>query len=200
MSAETSQQAKLKTDYHQQVIPALKNEFGYSNIHQVPKVTKVVVNVGLGDAISNSKYLERGLEELTKITGQKVQVTRARKSIAGFKIREGMPIGAMVTLRKDRMYDFLTKLVCVAIPRIRDFRGLNDKGFDGHGNYNIGVKDQYIFPEVNLEDVERIRGMNITIVTSAKTDSEAKALLVQLGFPFKKDSQKDKQKDTQTAA
>jgi large subunit ribosomal protein L5 len=177
--------ATLKEKYKDQIIPALMKELAYKNPMQVPKVEKVVVNVGLGEGGANAKALDAGLNDITQITGQKPVVTRAKKSIAGFKVRQGMPIGAKVTLRGDRMYDFLAKLTGVAIPRIRDFRGLNDKGFDGRGNYNIGLKDQLVFPEIDYDKIDRIRGMNITIVTTAETDMEAKALLVNLGFPFK---------------
>ncbi|MBX2861607.1 MAG: 50S ribosomal protein L5 [Vampirovibrio sp.] len=181
--------SKMKEIYNGQVKAALQKEFSFSNVHQIPRISKVVINIGLGDSSQNSKALDAGVEELTKIAGQKPLVTRAKKSVAGFKVRENMPIGAMVTLRQDRMYDFLTKLVCVAMPRIRDFRGLNEKGFDGHGNYNIGLKDQLIFPEIDYDKVSRIRGMNITIVTDTNSDIEAKALLTHLGFPFKKPKQ-----------
>ncbi len=176
----------LKEKYQKTVVPALQKDLGYANAMQVPKIQKVIINVGLGEAAQNSKVLDAGMNDLTLISGQKPMVTRARKSIAGFKLREGSPIGAKVTLRQQRMYDFLTKLIGIAIPRIRDFRGLNDKGFDGRGNYNLGLKDQLIFPEIDYDKVDTARGMNVTIVTSAETDMEARALLKQLGFPFKK--------------
>jgi large subunit ribosomal protein L5 len=178
--------ANLKERYEKEVVESLKKSQGYTNIHQVPRLIKVVVNVGLGDAAQNAKVLDNGVTELTMITGQKPVITRAKKSIAGFKVRQGMPIGAMVTLRGDRMYDFTSKLVGIALPRIRDFRGLSEKGFDGRGNYNIGLKDQLVFPEINYDKIDRLRGMNITIVTSATTDTEARLLLEQLGFPFRK--------------
>ncbi len=176
----------LKEKYKKTMVPTLQKELGYTNIMQVPKIEKLVINVGLGEAAQNSKVMDAGVSDLTLITGQKPLITRARKSIAGFKLREGSPIGAKVTLRGQRMYDFLTKLIGIAIPRIRDFRGLNDKGFDGRGNYNIGLKDQLIFPEIDYDKVDTARGMNITIVTSAQTDMEARALLKEMGFPFKK--------------
>jgi len=178
----------LKKRYEDEIIPALQKELGYTNIMQVPKVQKVVVNIGLGESVSNSKALDAGIADLTAITGQKPLITRAKKSIAGFKVREGMPIGAKVTLRGQRMYDFLAKLTGIAMPRIRDFQGLKDKAFDGSGNYNIGLKDQLIFPEIHYDKIDRARGMNITITTNANTDMEARALLVALGFPFKKQS------------
>ncbi len=175
----------LKEKYLEKVVPALMKELGYTNRLQVPRLEKVVINVGLGEGATNAKALDVGISELTRITGQKPAITRAKKSVAGFKIRAGMPIGAKVTLRGDRMMDFVAKLNGIAIPRIRDFRGLSDKGFDGRGNYNLGLKDQLVFPEINYDEIERVRGMNITIVTTANTDSEARALLAHLGFPFK---------------
>jgi large subunit ribosomal protein L5 len=179
----------LKEQYNTEMKPSLQQELNYSNPHEIPKLVKVVVNIGLGDGATNAKVIEAGLAELTEITGQKAIVTRAKNSIAGFKIRAGYPIGAKVTLRDERMYDFVAKLIGVAMPRIRDFRGLNDKGFDGRGNYNIGLKDQLCFPEISYDKVSHVRGMNITIVTTAKTDSEAKALLTKFGFPFRKREQ-----------
>ena len=179
----------LKEKYSLVIIPALRAELGCSNLFQVPKLLKVVINVGLGDAAQNAKFLESGVNELTRISGQKPVISRAKKSIAGFKIRQGMPVGAMVTLRADRMYDFVTKLVYYVLPRIRDFRGLTEKGFDGRGNFNIGLKDQLVFPEINYDDVIRNRGMNITIVTSSTNDFTARALLNHLGFPFRKSSE-----------
>ncbi|MDX2085998.1 MAG: 50S ribosomal protein L5 [Candidatus Melainabacteria bacterium] len=178
----------FKSIYEQDIRQALMQEFGYTNIHQVPRLVKIVINIGLGDGAGNAKTIEAGLSELTSISAQKAVVTRATKSIAGFKVREGQPIGVMVTLRGDRMYDFAAKLIGVALPRIRDFKGLSERSFDGHGNFNIGLRDQLAFPEINYDKVTRVRGMNITIVTSARTDSEAKALLVKLGVPFKKSS------------
>jgi large subunit ribosomal protein L5 len=174
----------LKEKYQEEMFPQLKEELGCENIHQVPRLVKVVINVGLGDAAQNAKLFEEAVSHLALITGQKPLVTRAKKSIAGFKVREGMPIGAMVTLRDDRMYDFLSKLVNVVLPRIRDFRGVSESGFDGRGNYNLGLKDQLIFPEIEYDMISRMRGMNITIVTSASDDKQAKALLEKVGFPF----------------
>lgn len=181
----------LKERYQEKMVPALKKELGLTNQLQVPKLEKVVVNIGLGDGASNAKLFEAGVEELQMITGQKPVITRAKKSIAGFKIRQGMPIGAKVTLRGERMYDFIAKITGIALPRIRDFRGLSPKGFDGRGNYNLGLRDQLVFPEINYDKVQRMRGMNITIVTSARNDMEARALLNQLGFPFKKAREAD---------
>lgn len=179
----------LKEKYDKQLTPALMKELDCSNTFQVPKVQKVVINIGVGEAGQNAKLLDAVLEELTQISGQKAIITRAKKSIAGFKVREGVPIGVMVTLRGKRMYDFLNKLICIAMPRIRDFRGVSERGFDGHGNFNIGLKDQLIFPEIVYEKVSQVRGMNISIVTTAKTDREAKALLTHLGVPFRKPQQ-----------
>lgn len=175
----------LKEIYNAEVVPHLMKELELTNQFQVPKLLKIVINIGLGDATQNSKSLENGLRDLEMITGQKPRMTRAKKSIAGFKIREGMPIGAMVTLRGDRMYDFFAKLTHIVLPRIRDFRGLSEKAFDGRGNYNIGIRDQLVFPEIDYDKIDRIRGMNITVVTSARNDAEAKALLKALGIPFK---------------
>jgi large subunit ribosomal protein L5 len=177
---------KLKQRFLEEMIPALKSELSFTNIHQVPRVEKIVINIGLGESSSNSKTLDNGLRDLEMISGQKPVVTRAKKSIATFKVRQGMPIGAMVTLRGDRMYDFLAKLNGIVFPRIRDFRGLNPNAFDGRGNYNIGLKDQLVFPEIDYDKIDRLRGMNISIVTTAKTDADARALLNHLGFPFKK--------------
>lgn len=176
----------LKERYEKEVVPALIKELGHSNKFQIPHLEKVIVNIGLGDGAQNAKLFDNGIEELQAITGQKPVITRAKKSIAGFKIRQGMPIGAKVTLRGDRMYDFIAKLTGIVLPRIRDFRGLNPKGFDGRGNYNLGLKDQLVFPEIPYDKVQRMRGMNITIVTSARNDMEARALLEHLGFPFRK--------------
>ena len=178
----TTKSKSLKEHYKKEIVPALMKELGCSNVFEVPRLEKVVVNVGLG---IDSKQVDAGVEELSQITGQKALVTRAKKSIAGFKIRENLAIGAKVTLRGERMYDFTAKLLGVVMPRIRDFRGLNPKGFDGRGNFNLGLKDQLVFPEVNYDKVLQVRGMNITIVTSARNDMEAKALLTQLGFPFR---------------
>lgn len=176
----------LKSKYTEDVIPALTKQFSYTNKYQVPKLVKVVLNMGVGEAVQNVKILDSAVQELTKITGQKPVVTRAKKSIATYKLRKGMPIGTMVTLRNEKMYDFLQKLIGVALPRIRDFRGVSDKSFDGRGNYSIGLKEQTLFPEIKYDEVDMIKGMNISIITTAKTDEEAKALLTELGMPFRK--------------
>lgn len=172
--------------YREKAVPGMKERFGYKNDHQVPRLEKVVLNMGLGEAIQNPKVLDSAVEELALIAGQKPVITRARKSIAAFKVRQGMPIGCMVTLRRKRMYDFLTKLIHVAIPRIRDFRGLPRRSFDGRGNYTMGIREHIIFPEVDLDKVDKIKGMNVTIVTSANTDEEARHLLELIGMPFRK--------------
>jgi large subunit ribosomal protein L5 len=177
--------ARLRAKYTKEVIPALMKEFGYKNPNQVPKVQKIVVNMGLGEAIANAKILDSAVEQLGLITGQKPVVTKARKSIANFKLRQGQSIGAMVTLRSDRMFEFLDRLMSVALPRVRDFKGVSSKAFDGAGNYTLGVKEQIIFPEINYDKVDKIKGMNITIVTSAKTDEESRAMLRFLGMPFR---------------
>ena len=177
---------RLRERYVGEVVPALRKEFGYSNIMAVPRITKIVVNMGLGEGTQNAKIVDTGAEELGKITGQKAAVRRAKKSIAQFKVRQGMPIGAMVTLRGDRMYEFLDRLMNIALPRVRDFRGVSPKSFDGRGNYAFGVKEQIIFPEINFDDVEETRGMDIIICTTAKTDEEAKALLAGFNMPFRK--------------
>lgn len=176
--------ARLKEKYNQEVTKALMEKFSYKNVMQLPKVEKIVLNMGLGEAIANARALENAVEDMTTIVGQKPVVTRAKKSIAGFKLREGMPIGVKVTLRGDRMYEFLDRLISIALPRVRDFRGINPKSFDGRGNYTMGVKEQLIFPEIEYDKVDKIRGMDITIVTSALTDEEALELLKQLGMPF----------------
>ena len=176
----------LGEKYKKECVPKLMEHFGYKNPHQVPKIEKVILNMGLGEAIENPKILDSAIEELTLISGQKPVVTRARKSIAAFKVREGMPIGCRVTLRKRRMYDFLTKLINIAIPRIRDFRGVSSKAFDGKGNYTLGIKEQIIFPEIDYDKIDKIKGMNVTIVTSAETDDESRHLLDILGMPFRK--------------
>ena len=176
---------RLRDHYRNDVIPALQKEFGYPNVMAVPKVTKVVVNMGLGEATSNAKVVDTGAEELGKITGQKAAVRKAKKSIAQFKVRQGMPIGAMVTLRGDRMYEFLDRLMNIALPRVRDFRGVSAKGFDGRGNYTLGLKDQLIFLEIDYLKVDKGRGMNVSVVTSAKTDEEARKLLQFMGMPFR---------------
>jgi large subunit ribosomal protein L5 len=176
---------RLLNHYKERVRPRLREEFGFTNLHQVPRIQKVIVNVGIGDAGKNQKLLDSVVEELTTITGQKALVTRARKSIANFSLREGMPVGVAVTLRGPRMYDFLDRLVSAAIPRIRDFRGIPTRSFDGRGNYTLGVKEQIIFPEIEYDSVEKVHGMDITIVTSTPKDDEAFALLREMGFPFR---------------
>jgi large subunit ribosomal protein L5 len=176
---------RLKKVYEETVVPKLKEQFNYQNIHEVPKVVKITVNRGLGEASQNAKALEATLNEIAVITGQRPVVTRAKKAIAGFKIREGMPVGVMVTLRKDRMYAFLDRLVSLALPRIRDFRGVNPKSFDGRGNFTLGVREQLIFPEVSYDAIDQIRGMDISIITTAKTDEEGRALLKAFGMPFR---------------
>ena len=176
---------RLRDHYRNDVIPALTKEFGYKNVMAVPKVTKVVVNMGLGEATSNAKVVDTGAEELGKITGQKAAVRKAKKSIAQFKVRQGQPIGAMVTLRGDRMYEFLDRLMSIALPRVRDFRGVSARGFDGRGNYTLGLKDQLLFPEIDYMKVDKARGMNISVVTTAKTDEESRKLLQLLAMPFR---------------
>lgn len=178
-------QARLKEFYKKEVVPKLQDDFKYGNIMEVPKIEKIVVNMGVGDAVSDGKAIESAVEELTLITGQKPSIRKAKKSIAVFKLREGMPIGVKVTLRGSRMYEFFDRLVNFSVPRIRDFRGLNDKAFDGRGNYTMGIEEQLIFPEIEYDKISKIRGMNITIVTSARTDEEAKGLLKHMGVPFK---------------
>jgi len=181
----TKAMPRLKERYIKEVVPALTKEFGYANVMAVPKITKVVVNMGLGEGTQNSKIVDTGAEELAKITGQKASVTRAKKSIAQFKVRQNMPIGAMVTLRGQRMYDFLDRLVAIALPRVRDFRGISPRGFDGRGNYTMGLRDQLIFPEIDYLKVDKARGMNISVVTTAKTNEEARRLLQLIGLPFR---------------
>jgi large subunit ribosomal protein L5 len=176
---------QLKTFYSEEVIPKLIEEFGYQNIHQVPKLVKVTVNRGLGEASQNAKALEASVAEIAMITGQRPVVTRAKKAIAGFKIRQGMPVGVMVTLRSERMYAFLNRLINLTLPRIRDFRGVSPKSFDGRGNYTLGLREQLIFPEVEYDRIDQIRGMDVTIVTTANTDEEGRALLKGLGMPFR---------------
>ena len=175
----------LKTKYQEDVVPAMKEKFGYKNNHQVPKLVKVVLNMGVGEASHNSKIADTIEAQLTKIAGQKAVVTKAKKSIASYKLREGMPVGAMATLRGDRMYDFLQKLICVVLPRIRDFRGISAKSFDGRGNYPLGLKEQALFPEITYEEVDLVKGMNVSVITTAETDDEARELLRLLGMPFK---------------
>ena len=174
-----------KTKYQEDVVPAMKEKFGYKNNHQVPKLVKVVLNMGVGEASHNSKIADTIEAQLTKIAGQKAVVTKAKKSIASYKLREGMPVGAMVTLRGERMYDFLQKLICVVLPRIRDFRGISAKSFDGRGNYTLGLKEQSLFPEITYEEVDLVKGMNVSVITTAHTDDEARELLRLLGMPFK---------------
>jgi len=176
---------RLLERYRSEVVPKLRKEFGYGNAHQVPRLSKVVVNVGLGEATTNAKLLEQAGVELAAITGQKPLVRKARKSIANFKLREGQPVGCMVTLRGDRMWEFYDRLVSVALPRVRDFKGVSPKAFDGRGNYTLGLREQIIFPEVDYDKVERITGMNVTMCTTARTDAEGKALLAHLGMPFR---------------
>ncbi|ODS56322.1 MAG: 50S ribosomal protein L5 [Acidobacteria bacterium SCN 69-37] len=176
---------RLRERYQADVIAALRKEFGYPNVMAVPKITKVVVNMGLGEGTQNSKVVDTGAEELGKITGQKAAVTRAKKSIAQFKVRKGMPIGAMVTLRGERMYEFLDRLIAIALPRVRDFRGVSARGFDGRGNFTLGLRDQLLFPEIDYLKVDKARGMNISVVTTAKTDEEARRLLQLIGMPFR---------------
>jgi large subunit ribosomal protein L5 len=182
--AETTTAPRLKTRYREEILPALREEFDYQNIMQVPGLTKIVVNMGVGEAARDGKLIEGALRDLTAITGQKPQVTKARKSIAQFKLREGMPIGAHVTLRGDRMWEFLDRLLSLALPRIRDFRGLSPRQFDGRGNYTFGLTEQAMFHEIDQDKVDRSRGMDITIVTTAKNDDEGRALLTRLGFPY----------------
>ncbi len=177
--------SRLKDRYVKDVVPALTKEFGYTNLMAVPKITKIVVNMGLGEGTQNAKIVDTGAEELGKITGQKAAITRSKKSIAQFKVRENMPIGAMVTLRGQRMYEFLDRLIAIALPRVRDFRGISPKGFDGRGNYTLGLRDQLIFPEIDYMKVDKNRGMNISVVTTARTNEEARRLLQLIGMPFR---------------
>lgn len=181
-------ESTLKKQYQEAVVPALQTEFGYANPMQVPKVTKVILNMGLGEAVQNVKLIDSGIEQIGMITGQRGVVTRARKSVATFKLREGMPIGATVTLRRERMYEFMERLFNVALARVKDFRGVSPKSFDGKGNYTLGIKEQIIFPEIEYDKIEKIKGMNITFVTTATTDEEARALLAKLGMPFREQS------------
>lgn len=175
----------MKQYYEDEVAPKLKEAFGYANAMQVPKLEKIVLNMGLGEAIQNIKLLDSAVEELKAISGQKPVITRAKRSIAAFKLREGMPIGCMVTVRREKMYDFFSKLVNIALPRVRDFRGISGKAFDGRGNYSLGIKEQLIFPEIDYDKIDKIKGLNITIVTSAETDEEGKMLLKLMGMPFR---------------
>ena len=176
---------RLKVRYQKEIAPALKKEFGYTNVMAIPKIQKIVVNMGLGEATSNAKIADVGADELSRITGQKAIIRRATKSIAQFKLRQGMPVGAMVTLRGERMYEFLDRLVSIALPRVRDFRGVSPKGFDGRGNYTLGLRDQLLFPEIDYMKVDKARGMNVSMVTTARTDEEARKLLQLLGLPFR---------------
>ena len=178
--------ARLKETYQTELVPKLKEELQLKNVMEVPRVEKVVVNMGLGEAIQNVKILESAVEEMSRITGQKAVITRAKKSIAQFKLREEMPIGVMVTLRRDRAYEFLDRLINVALPRVRDFKGVSAKAFDGRGNYTLGIREQLIFPEIDIEEIDKVKGMNVTIVTSARTDEEGRALLTGMGMPFRK--------------
>lgn len=177
--------SQLKEYYEKEIVPKLRETFDYKNIMQVPKLEKIVLNMGLGEAIQNVKLIDSAVEEMTLISGQRPVVTRAKKSIAAFKLREGMPIGCCVTLRRHRMYDFLNKLVNIALPRVRDFRGISGKAFDGRGNYSLGIKEHIIFPEIDYDKIDKIKGLNVTIVTSAPTDAEGKELLKLLGMPFR---------------
>ncbi len=181
-----SVRARLEERYWSEVVPALQREFNYRNVMEVPRIHKVVVNIGLGEAVRDAKAIDNAVRDLSLITGQRPVVTRAKKSIAGFRLRAGMPIGVMVTLRGPRMYEFLDRLVTIALPRVRDFRGLPERGFDGRGNYTLGLREQLIFPEIDYDKIDRVRGMEVTVVTSARTDQEARRLLELLGFPFQR--------------
>ena len=176
---------RLRERYQREIVPALMKDFGYGNRLAVPKLTKIVLNMGLGEAVQNSKIIDSALEEMTAIAGQKPVVTKAKKAISNFKLREGLPIGVMVTLRGDRMHEFLDRLVSVALPRVRDFRGVPDRSFDGRGNYSLGIREQVIFPEINLDKVDKIKGLTVVICTTARSDAEGKALLRHLGMPFR---------------
>ena len=177
--------SRFNTLYHDTIVPELMKKFGYKTVMQVPRITKITLNMGVGEAVNDKKLVDNALADMTKIAGQKSVITRTRKAIANFKIRENMPIGCMVTLRGERMYDFLDRLVTIAFPRVRDFRGVSGRAFDGRGNYNIGLKEQIIFPEIEYDKIDALRGMNISITTTAKTDEEAKALLAGFNFPFR---------------
>jgi len=178
-------ESRLRTKYRDQIIPQLMKDFSFKNVMQVPKLQRIVINMGLGEAVQNAKLIETAVEELTAITGRKPIVTRAKKSIATFKLREGMPIGVMVTLRGEQMYDFLDRLVSIALPRTRDFKGISPKAFDGRGNYTLGIREQIVFPEINYDRIDRIKGMNVTFVTTAETDEQGRALLKSFGMPFR---------------
>ena len=184
-AAKTAAKARLRTRYAEELMPALQKEIGCSNKFEVPRLEKIVLNMGLGEAIQNVKLLDSAVEEMATIAGQKPVVTRSRKAIANFKLRENMPIGCMVTLRGDRMYEFFDRLVNVALPRVRDFKGLSDRSFDGRGNYSLGIREQIIFPEIDLDKIDKVKGMTISICTTARTDNDAKLLLRALGFPFR---------------
>ena len=177
--------ARLQQQYREKVVPELMKQFGYQSVMQVPRITKITLNMGVGEAAANKKVLENAVADMAKIAGQKPQITKTRVSVASFKIRDGWPIGAKVTLRRQRMYEFLDRLINVSLPRVRDFRGVSGKGFDGRGNYNMGVKEQIIFPEIEYDKIDSIKGLNISIVTTAKTDDEGRALLAHLGMPFR---------------
>lgn len=177
--------ANFKTKYREEILPKLKEELGVKNVHEVPRITKITLNMGVGEAIGDKKVIEHAVADMERIAGQKAVVTKARKSVAGFKVREGWPIGVKVTLRSDRMYEFLERLVDIALPRVRDFRGLSPKSFDGRGNYSMGVKEQIIFPEVDYDKIDTLRGLDITLTTTAKSDDEGRALLKAFNFPFR---------------
>lgn len=183
--SETAYEPRLRARYRDEIVPGLMKEFGYANIMQVPKLRKVVINMGLGEAVANPNIIKSAIADLELIAGQKPVVCKAKKSISNFKLRQGQPIGAMVTLRKARMWEFFDRLVNVAMPRIRDFKGISGKAFDGHGNYSLGLREQIIFPEINYDKVDKVKGMNISVITTAKTDPEAKQLLKQLGLPLR---------------
>ncbi len=190
MSAKATQatpatKARLRERYSQELLSNLQKELGYANVHQVPRLEKIVLNMGLGEAIQNAKLLDAAVEEMATIAGQKPVITRSKKAIANFKLRENMPIGCMVTLRGDRMYEFFDRLVNVALPRVRDFKGLSDRSFDGRGNYSLGIREQIIFPEIDLDKIDKVKGLTISICTTARTDSDAKLLMRTLGFPFR---------------
>jgi large subunit ribosomal protein L5 len=182
--------ARLKLRYRKEIVPALMKELGFKNPNQVPRIDKIVVNMGLGEALANNKIMESAVDQMMAITGQKPVITRSRKAIANFKLRENQAIGAMVTLRNDRMYEFLDRLISVALPRVRDFKGVSNKAFDGRGNYTLGVREQIIFPEINYDKIDKIKGMNVSIVTTARTDEEGRALLRHLGVPFRQQTEK----------
>ncbi|HPS92865.1 MAG TPA: 50S ribosomal protein L5 [Deltaproteobacteria bacterium] len=178
--------ARFKEFYQKEIVPSLKTEYGYENVHRIPKLEKIVLNMGLGEAVQDIKIIDRAAQEMTLISGQKPVVKKARKSIAAFKLREGMPVGCTVTLRGDRMYEFIDRLINAVLPRVRDFRGISSKGFDGRGNYTLGLTDQTVFPEIDYDTIDKLRGMNITFVTTAKTDDEGRSLLTAFGMPFRK--------------